>query len=72
MQNHNRPLGRRQSKDFDHVDKYPFSAVAPFTVPKVELILDLPKWHNEWDQGSEGACFLPGTYIRMLNGGLKR
>jgi hypothetical protein len=50
------PLGRREPTDFEHVSKYPFSAVAPPTVANVERVLRLPWWHWSHDQGREGSC----------------
>src|SRR5687767_1821413 len=50
------PLGRREPTDFEHVEKYPFSAVAPRAVAHVERVLRLPWWHWGHDQGKEGSC----------------
>lgn len=50
------PLGRREPTDFEHVEKYPFSAVAPVTVAAVERVLRLPWWGFSHDQGKEGSC----------------
>lgn len=49
-------LGRRKPPDFEHVEKYPFSAVQAETVAKVERTLALPSWHWSHDQGQEGSC----------------
>jgi hypothetical protein len=51
-----KPLGRRVPSDFEHVEKYPFGAVAPQTVQVVEHVLLLPTWHWTHDQGMEGSC----------------
>jgi hypothetical protein len=56
-----RPLGRREPTDFEHVAKYPFGAVAPATVATVERTLALPSWHWTHDQGREGSCVGHGT-----------
>lgn len=48
------PLGRRRSPDTKHIEKYPFRVVR--AVANVENILPLPSWHEEHDQGTEGAC----------------
>lgn|SRR5574342_24021 len=58
-----RPLGRRIPKDFNHVVKYPLSAL--ISDPTTELVvptyptekaLGLPWWWKQHDQGNEGAC----------------
>lgn len=58
-------LGRRVPTDWKHVEKYPFSAVAPATVVSVNRILALPKWHWSHDQGHEGACEGFGNSMMM-------
>lgn len=58
-------LGRRIPTDFKHVEKYPFSAVAPTTVTKVNKTLKLPSWHWTHDQGDEGACEGFGNSMMM-------
>lgn len=58
-------LGRRVPSDWQHVEKYPFSAVAPETVATVEKTLTLPSWHWSHDQGSEGACEGFGNSMMM-------
>jgi len=60
-----RNLGRKIPTDFNHVSKYPFSAVAPETVVNVEKKLKLPAWHWSHDQGSEGSCVGFGTSMMM-------
>lgn len=60
-----RPLGRRVPTDFTHVEKYPYSALLTQTVSTVEKILPLPSWHQNWDQGSEGACVGFGSSMMM-------
>lgn len=60
-----RALGRRKPTNWEHVDKYPFSAVAPSTVDNVERTLVLPYWHWIWDQGSQGACVGFGTSMML-------
>lgn len=51
-----RELGRRTPTDWKHVQRFPFSAVAPETVSKAEKVLRLPWWHKSHDQGQEGSC----------------
>lgn len=50
------PLGRLEPPDYDHVDRYPFAAVAPETVDHVEVLLTLPGWRRSHNQGREGSC----------------
>ncbi len=50
------PLGWREPTDFEHVEKYPYSAVAPRAAAHVERVLRLPWWHWGHDQGKEGSC----------------
>lgn len=63
-------LGRRVPTDFQHIEKFPFSAVAPNTVPEVNWIAKLPSWHLTHDQGNEGACegFGNAMMMAILNG----
>jgi hypothetical protein len=49
-------LGRRPPPDWRHVERHPFSAVAPATVADVERVLRLPTWHRTHDQGVQGSC----------------
>ena len=49
-------LGRLVPADTVHIDRYPYSAVAPQTVEHVERSLKLPSYRNLYDQGREGAC----------------
>lgn len=67
-------LGRRTPGSFDHVEKYPFSAVQPLTAVSVNRSLRLPAFHSTWDQGREGACVGFGTSMMMsiLNEGQAR
>lgn len=58
-------LGRRVPTDFNHVARYPFSAVVAETVNTVEDVLLLPSWHWNHDQGREGACVGYGTSMMM-------
>lgn len=58
-------LGRRIPTDFDHVAKYPFSALMDTTVATVEKRLKLPHWHWQHDQGREGACVGYGSSMMM-------
>lgn len=58
-------LGRRIPPDFNHVEKYPFSAVQPLTAVSVNRSLRLPYFHSTWDQGREGACVGYGTSMMM-------
>lgn len=64
-------LGRRVPSDFEHVEKFPYSAVAPETVAKAEWVAPLPTWHWTHDQGNEGACEGFGNSMMMAikNGG---
>ena len=54
--NGDRPLGRREPGDWEHVERYPYSAVAPVTVPTIERTLPLPRYRTVYDQRREGAC----------------
>lgn len=65
MQPEMRPLGRREPTDRVHIEKYPYSAVAPQVVKAVNKTLRLPRWHWEWDQGQEGACVGYGVSMMM-------
>lgn len=58
-------LGRRTPENFNHVEKYPFSAVQPLTAISVNRSLRLPYFHSTWDQGSEGACVGFGTSMML-------
>lgn len=58
-------LGRRKPGDFEHVEKYPFSMVAPESVTVVNKTLKLPSWHWTHDQGGEGACVGYGDSMMM-------
>ncbi len=58
-------LGRRTPNDFDHVEKYPYSAVAPPTLDEVNFIFRLPAWHWSHDQGHQGACEGHGNSMMM-------
>ena len=56
-----KPLGRRVPPDFEHVAKYPLSALIAtneVVVPPAgtEKSLGLPWWWQDHDQGDEGAC----------------
>lgn len=48
--------GRRRPPNLDHVERYPFGAVAPPTVKVAERTLQLPAWHWDHDQGRQGSC----------------
>jgi C1A family cysteine protease len=61
----NHALGRRVPSDWNHVEKYPFSAVSVATTETVEKVLKLPSFHRTWDQGNEGACVGFGTSMMM-------
>ncbi|WP_066370635.1 hypothetical protein [Herbidospora mongoliensis] len=67
-----RPLGRRAPSDWRHVERYPYAAVAPATVPVVEHALALPAFRREYDQSKEGACvgFSSSWAMSILNGPL--
>jgi len=63
-------LGRRVPTDWKHVEKYPFSAVAPTTPEKVERVLRMPSWaHLYYNQAAEGACvgFGESQMMSILN-----
>lgn len=60
---HDRPLGRREPKDFGHISKYGFAALSPRTISKVEKRLILPRWHWSHDQGYEGSCVGHGAVM---------
>jgi hypothetical protein len=63
-----RVLDRRVPTDFDHVVKYPGSALRSLqrTVTKVEHVMKLPeRYHAFYDQGAEGACVGYGESILM-------
>lgn len=49
-------LGRFIPDNFDHVEKYPYAAIAPESVSNVEKSMRLPSWHWTHNQGSEGSC----------------
>ena len=49
-------LGRRVPQDWNHVERYPYSAVLSGTTPRVERSLPLPAYRRAYDQASEGAC----------------
>jgi len=49
-------LGRREPLDRTHEEKYPVRAVGISGVSNVNLVMELPYFHWEWDQGQEGAC----------------
>lgn len=64
------PLGRREPRDFKHVEKYPLSALPlSATPPVVNKTLTLPTWHWTHDQGVQGACvgFGASMMMSMLN-----
>jgi hypothetical protein len=49
-------LGRFLPDDWDHLEKYGYSALNVPTVEKVNKTLVLPRWHWEHNQGQEGSC----------------
>lgn len=49
-------LGRRVPTDWNHVDKYPLRRLITQVTPRVERILNVPKYEFYYDQGEEGAC----------------
>lgn len=63
-------FGRRTPGDWEHVEKYPLSAVLPQTVTRAEKALSYPKaWREFYDQGREGACvgFSSSQAMSVLN-----
>lgn len=65
-----KPLGRRQPTDFDHVSAYPLRTLITadeLVVPPAgtEKGLGLPHWWKTHDQGSEGACVGFGSSAMM-------
>jgi hypothetical protein len=63
------PLGRSEPGDWAHVEKYPYSAVAPTTAATVEKTLKLPRYRAVYDQHQEGACvgFASSWMMSILN-----
>jgi len=63
------PLGRRVPADWRHVERYPYSAVAPETVTTVRRALPLPRYRLIYDQQREGACvgFSSSWMMSILN-----
>jgi hypothetical protein len=62
--------GRRVPGDRRHVERHPFSAVAPGpAVLVVERTLSLPRYRLAYDQGTEGACvgFASSWMMSILN-----
>lgn len=62
-------LGRIEPSDWIHVDRYPFSAVAPPTVQCVERTLRLPAYRGTYNQGGTNACvgFASSWMMSILN-----
>lgn len=60
---HDRPLGRKEPTDDNHIKKYPFSVKA--TLLEVNHTLKLPTWHWTHDQGQEGSCVGHGSSMMM-------
>lgn len=58
-------LGRVNPPDSVHIERYPIPAQLRSAPVKVEVELDLPPWHQEHDQGSEGACVGFGTSMAL-------
>jgi len=58
-------LGRKRPVDFKHVERYPYSLIAPPTVAVAERVLQLPFWHWAHDQDNEGACEGFGNSMMM-------
>ena len=63
------PLGRLEPSDWKHVEKYPYSAVAPRSADTVEKALPLPRYRTIYDQQREGACvgFASSWMVSILN-----
>ena len=49
-------LGRLIPDDDQHIKKYPYTAIKPAAVDRVEKILLLPVWHKTHNQGGSSAC----------------
>lgn len=67
-----KPLGRRVPPDFEHVAKYPLSALLAdpaheLAIPPAgtEKSLGLPWWWKQHDQGFEGSCVGFGSSAMM-------
>lgn len=58
-------LGRVNPPDSAHIERYPIPAQLRSAPAKVELELELPPWHQDHDQGSEGACVGFGTSMAL-------
>lgn len=62
-------LGRLIPADWRHIEKYPYAAMAPETVERVERALVLPAYRQKYDQQKEGACvgFSSSWMMSILN-----
>lgn len=65
-----KPLGRRQPPDLDHVSAYPLRTliaqdVLPVPPAGTERSLGLPWWWKQHDQGVEGSCVGFGSSAMM-------
>lgn len=58
-------LGRVNPPDAKHIESYPMMAALRTAGPVVERELTLPPWHQEHDQGQEGACVGFGTSMAL-------
>jgi hypothetical protein len=67
--NSDSPLGRRKPGDWRHIEKYPYSAIAPAPVETVDRTLNLPRYRVIYDQAREGACvgFASSWMTSILN-----
>jgi hypothetical protein len=60
-----RRLDRLPPRDWEHVERYGYGAVAPASAEVVERTLRLPAWHWSHSQGQEGACVGHGAAMMM-------
>lgn len=58
-------LGRIEPENFDHVDLYNICQLDLPSAVVVEKTLILPPWHQQHNQGSEGACVGFGTTMML-------
>ena len=58
-------LGRRIPPDMEHVRKYALRSIQKDTTKQVKVVLPLPSWSRNHNQGSEGACVGFGSSMMM-------